>query len=204
MVTEWCCLCQWWYHWDKSWPLPPQFQLPVRSWRLVGDVRGGILRALNPACLGWWLPLGCCHLRPWLCVRQRIVRGPLSPGCPHWSFPSTAHQTVPNQPWKIPNGRGHSLVVSLLLAVGSKLVWDNGHCLGYQPGPPTHPFPLCCYLRGSINGFVQDGAIGSSQSFVGVQTFDNKESGKPFLLCCCGFRASREIRIVCPWIRPNQ
>ena len=33
-------------------------------------------------------------------------------------------------PWKIPNGRGHSLVVSLLLAVGSKSVWDNGHCHG--------------------------------------------------------------------------
>ena len=63
----------------------------------------------------------------------------------------------------------------------------------------VHPFPLCCNRRGSINGFVQDGAIGSSQSFVGVQTFDNKESGKPFLLCCCGFRASREIRIVCHW-----
>ena len=53
MVTEWCCLCQWWYHWDKGWPLPPQFQLPARSWRLVGDVWGGISRVLNPACLGW-------------------------------------------------------------------------------------------------------------------------------------------------------
>ena len=51
---------------------------------------------------------------------------------------STDHQTVPNQPWKIPNGRGHSLVVSLLLAVGSKSVWDNGHCHGCQSEPPTH------------------------------------------------------------------
>ena len=63
----------------------------------------------------------------------------------------------------------------------------------------AHPFPLCGNRHGSINGFVQDGAIGSSQSFVRVQTFDNKESGKPFILCCCGFRATREIRIVCHW-----
>ena len=98
----------------------------------------GILQTKGLISWEWWLPLGCCHLRPWLCVRQRIVRGPLPPGCPQWSFPSTDHQTVPNQPWKIPNGRGHSLVESLLLVVGSKSVWDNGHCHGYRPQPPTH------------------------------------------------------------------
>ena len=36
------------------------------------------------------------------------------------------------------SGRDHSLVVSLPLMVGSKAVWDNGHCHGYRDGPPTH------------------------------------------------------------------
>ena len=37
-----------------------------------------------------------------------------------------------------PSWRDHSLVVSLPLMVGSKSVWDNGHCHGYRVGPPTH------------------------------------------------------------------
>ena len=36
------------------------------------------------------------------------------------------------------SGRDHSLVASLPLMVGSKSVWDNGHCHGYWVGPPTH------------------------------------------------------------------
>ena len=64
VLTEWCCFCHWWYDWDKGWPLPTQFQLPVRSWRLIGDVWGGIPRALNPAHLGWrhastWASCAC-------------------------------------------------------------------------------------------------------------------------------------------------
>ena len=51
MVTEWCCLCQWWYHWDKGWPLPPQFQLPTRSSRLVGMYEGA---SRGPSILLVW------------------------------------------------------------------------------------------------------------------------------------------------------
>ena len=51
VLTEWCCFCHWWYDWDKGWPLPTQFQLPAWSWRLIGDVWGGVPRALNPAHL---------------------------------------------------------------------------------------------------------------------------------------------------------
>ena len=71
MVTEWCCLCQWWYHWDKGWPLPPQFQLPVRSWRLVGDVWIGLD----------WICLTTTHvlqdilavLHKWMCLKIAFI-----------------------------------------------------------------------------------------------------------------------------------
>ena len=64
VLTEWCCFCHWWYDWDKGWPLPAQFQLPAWSWRLIGDVWGGVPRALNPAHLGWrhastWASCAC-------------------------------------------------------------------------------------------------------------------------------------------------
>ena len=86
----------------------------------------------------WWLPLGCIHLRPWLCARQRSVRDLLPHVYTQRCFPNTHHETVPNWPWKKPSGRDHSLVVSLPPMVGSKSVWDNGHCHGYRVGPPTH------------------------------------------------------------------
>ena len=47
---------------------------------------------------GWWLPLGCCHLRPWLWVWQRSVRGSLLLGCLQWPLPSTDRGTFPNRP----------------------------------------------------------------------------------------------------------
>ena len=37
-----------------------------------------------------------------------------------------------------PNVKDHSSVVSLLMMVGSKLVWDNDHCHGYRAAPPKH------------------------------------------------------------------
>ena len=46
--------------------------------------------------------------------------------------------TVLNRPWKTPNVKDHSSVVSLPLMVGSKLVWDNDHCHGYRAAPPMH------------------------------------------------------------------
>ena len=97
LLSGWCCLCQWWCHWDKSWPLHPQFQLPARSWRLIGDVWGGVPGALNPARLCWrhastWATCAC-QLCLWGHVSLRDgICGPLTQGwcCVHfpqmWCF----------------------------------------------------------------------------------------------------------------------
>ena len=54
--------------------------------------------------LGMVLPLGCIHLRPWLCARQRSVRDLLPLVYPQRCFPNTHHETPPNWPWKNPMG----------------------------------------------------------------------------------------------------
>ena len=81
VLTEWCYFCHWWYDWDKGWPLPTQFILPARSWRLIRDLWGGVPRALNPAHLGWrhastWASCACkLCLRGHVGLRDRGVVG---------------------------------------------------------------------------------------------------------------------------------
>ena len=67
----------------------------------------------------WWLLLGCSHLRPWFCGRQRSVSDLLPLVYPQWIFPRAQHETVPNWPCKRPRGKDHSLVASLSLMVES-------------------------------------------------------------------------------------
>ena len=64
MLTEWCCFCHWWYDWDKGWPLRPQFQLPARSWRLIGKYEEASLGPSILPILGWrhastWASCAC-------------------------------------------------------------------------------------------------------------------------------------------------
>ena len=89
--------------------------------------------------LGMVVALGMLSFAALVMCLTKECKDPLPLGCPQWSFPITGHGTVPNQPIrKIPHGKGHSLVVSLLLMVRSKSVWHNGQCHGYRAGPPTH------------------------------------------------------------------
>ena len=50
--------------------------------------------------------------------QQKSVEGLFPLGCPQWSLPSTDRETFPNRPWKTPNVKDHSSVVSLPLVVG--------------------------------------------------------------------------------------
>ena len=83
------------------------------------------------------------------------------------------------------SGEGGVLLNIKSLKAKKDVLWKSkGSCLhllatlGYgNPARIFHPglvLPLCCNQSSSNNGFVQDGAVDSSKSFVGVETFDYK------------------------------
>ena len=112
---------------------------------LLSGHRGILHQTKGFISWGWWLPLGCCHLRPWLCVRQECkgsTSSRMSSVTPSkhrsWNFSQSALESTQ---WE---GSQLSCVSVVSLMVEPKSGWDNGRYHRYRAGPP----PSRGWMRG--------------------------------------------------------